>query len=471
MSPSSVDTEPLEMRGGLAGALAPFAVFLSGVAWLALAGAPDERGFWPVLLASLAVGLVLARDRPRYSEALLDGMAQRLVMLMVVAWLLAGVLSTLLAASGFVDGLVWVASRAGVGAGGYVALTFVLCGLMSTSTGTSFGTILIAGPLLYPAGAATSADPVALIGAVLGGATFGDSISPISDTTIASAGTQGADVGGTVRARLKYVLPAALVALVVFGVTGGAGTEGAGAAASGIAARPDGLIMAIVPALIIALLFARRHLVEALLFGTIAAVVVGLTSGLLEPAQLLRVEPGQFAARSLIIDGLERGVGVSIFTLLLVALVAALEATGTLKRLAARADTRSGSPKTAEAWIVGVVSGAVLLTTHSVVAVLAVGPFARDAGARVGLSAYRRANLLDMTVCTWPFLLPYFLPTILSSNATASGAAVGMPRVSPLDAGLANAYSWALLTVIVVAVASGYGRREGVAPDAAAGRI
>src|SRR6188472_972937 len=94
---------PLAMRGGTAGALAPFAVFLVGVGWLALSGAPDERGFWPVLLAATIVGMALARDRHRYAETLLGGMAQPLVMVMVLAWLFSGVLGTLLGAAGFVQ--------------------------------------------------------------------------------------------------------------------------------------------------------------------------------------------------------------------------------------------------------------------------------------------------------------------------------------------------------------------------------
>lgn len=174
----------------------------------------------------------------------------------------------------------------------------------------------------------------------------------------------------------------------------------------------------------------------------------------------MRFEAGSFTARSLVIDGLERGVGVSIFTLLLVALVAAFEATGTLTRLVS-GGVRVTSAARAESWIVATVSAAVLLTTHSVVAILAVGPLASATGARAGISAYRRANLLDLTVCTWPFLLPYFLPTILSSNATASGVALGMPRISAFDAGFYNFYSWGLLVTVVLAVATGFGRSEG----------
>jgi len=446
------------MRGGAAGALAPFLVFLVGVGWLALAGAPDERGFWPVLLAAIAVGLALARDRSRYSETLLAGMAHPLVLLMVMAWLLAGVLGTLMGAAGFVQALVWMAGQLGLSGGAYAAAAFGVSAAVATSTGTSFGTILVCGPLLYPGGAGAGVDPRVLAGAILAGATFGDSISPLSDTTIASAGTQGADIGGTVRARLKYVLPAGLAAALAYFVLAGV-PEGAAAPAA-VEGRSDGWPMALVPALIVGMLLARRHLVEALMAGIVAAIALALPLGLLTPSQLLRVEPGRYAAESLIIDGLERGVGVTIFTLLLVGLVAGLEASGTLSRVVSHAAGRSSGARPTELRIVATVMGAVLLTTHSVVAVLTMGDFARRAGEMAGLTPYRRANLLDLAVCTWPFLLPYFLPTILMSGATASGDAAGLPRISALDVGLWNVYSWGLLVMLGVAVVGGYGRRE-----------
>ena len=452
--------EVLVMRGGVAGALAPFAVFLTGVGWLALMGAPDERGFWAILLAAIATGIALARDRHRYCDTLLAGMAQPIVMLMIMAWLLAGVLSALLGASGFVEALIWLAHAIGVSGSMYVAAAFVVCCLVATSTGTSFGTIIIAGPLLYPAGAATGADPAMLIGAILGGATFGDSISPISDTTIASAGTQNADIAGTVRARLKYVLPAALVALVVYAAAGGSGEAVTADSLAAAVGRPNGLPMILVPGLVIGMLLAKRHLVESLIAGSVAATALGLGLGLLQPDQLLRFEAGSFTARSLVIDGLERGIGVSIFTLFLVALVAGFEATGTLTRMV-KTTSRTMTATRAESWIVGMVSAAVLLTTHSVVAILAVGPVASATGAQAGIGPYRRANLLDLTVCTWPFLLPYFLPTILASNATQAGVALGMPRISAFDAGIHNFYSWALVVIIVFVVATGFGRSEG----------
>lgn len=462
----------MRFHGGILGALAPFAVFLAGVTALALRGAPDERGFWPVLLLALIAGLLLARDRERYAEAMLDGMSQRLVMVMLCAWLFSGVLGALLGASGLVGSLAWAARALGLSGGAYVAAAFLVCTLVSTATGTSFGTILVAGPLLYPAGGAAGAAPAALIGGILAGATWGDSMSPVSDTTIASSGTQGADIGGTVRARLKYAVPAGLVALLASYVLGGRGEEGLAAAARGAVATaasaasasgaegPRALVMLLVPALVIGLLLARRHLLEALLYGILATVGVGLLFGLIEPRELLRVEPGALSATGLIIDGFSRAIGVSIFTLLLMALVGTIQATDILDRLVRAVEGRARTARGAEAWIVGTVSAAVLLTTHSVVAVLMIGPFAKQTGASHGLSSYRRANLLDLTVCTWPFLLPWFLPTILAASATRDAALMGMPAVSPLAIGMHNTYAWALVAIVAVAVISGYGRGE-----------
>lgn len=453
-----MDQKALRFRGGTRGAFLPFALFLAGVAALGLGGAPDERGFWPVLLLALVAGLLLAEDRSAWCEVVLEGMSRKVVAFMVLAWLLAGCLGSLLSGGGFVEALVWLARAAGLGGATYVASAFLIACALSTATGTSLGTLLVCGPLLYPAGAGVSADPALLMGAILAGSTFGDSLSPISDTTIASALTQGADVPGVVQARLKYALPAAGAALAAYLVMGTGAARGGPTALAPVS--PRALPMLLVPALVILLLRRRRHLVESLLLGILSALVVGLAFGLLRPSQLVFVDPSRYAARGLLVEGLERGVGVSVFTLLLMGLVSTLEATGLLGDLVARTRGLARSPRSAEALIVSVLSAAVLLTTHSVVAILAVGPYARETGETAGLTAYRRANLLDLTACTWPFLLPWFIPTILAASATAAGQAAGLPRLSPFAVGAANAYSWALVAAVGLAVLTGFGRAE-----------
>lgn len=437
----------------------PFLVFLSGVTWLALLGAPDERGFWPVQVAALGVGLALARDRRRYCDTLIQGMAQPIVGLMIMAWLLAGAFGAIMGATGFIQALVWIAYQIHITGGAYAALAFVICCVVSTSTGTSLGTILLCAPLLYPAGNSLHAQPAVLMGAILAGATFGDSISPMSDTTIASSGTQNADIGGVVRSRMKYVIPAGIAAGMVSAFLGSS-TSGAADAAASIAASPRSLPMLLVPALVIGLLLRRRHLLEGLLIGIFAASALGLALGLLRPAQLLFIDRDHYSAGGVIITGMQHGVGVSIFTLLLIAMVSTLRATALLDRVINFARRHTASARGAEFWIFGSVSAAVLLTTHSVVAMLTVGDFARETGRRMGLSAYRRANLLDMTVCTYPFALPYFIPTILAASASASGAGFGMPKLSPWTVGIHNTYSLILFGVVLIAMLTGYGRSE-----------
>jgi Na+/H+ antiporter NhaC len=451
-------TPRLRFRGGLAGALAPFACFLSGVTWLALSGAPDEKGFWPILLGALTVGLLLARDREAYADAMLEGMSDRLVMLMVCAWLFAGVLGSVLSASGLVAALARAGHAAQLTGGWYVGAVFGICCLVSTATGTSFGTILVCGPLLYPAGGAVGAAPAALMGAILAGATFGDSISPISDTTIASSGSQGVDIGGTVRRRLGIAIPAGLLALVASVVLGGGGPVVANASA--VSSAPlRALWMLAVPVVVLVLLMRKRHLVEGLLLGVLGAVVLALALQLIAPGDLVRIDRARFGATGVLLEGMQRAVGVSVFTLLLVALVGTTRAAGVLDALATRvAGTRVPSVQRAEWTIIGVVTGAVLLTTHSVVAILGVGSVAAQVGAAAGLDGYRRANLLDVTVCTWPFVLPYFLPPILAASASQSGAAYGMPPVSAWQAGVHNSYAWALLAMLVLSVLTGRGR-------------
>ncbi len=465
--PHASPSAHLQFHGGLVGSLLPLLLFLAGVAWLGISGAPDERGLWPLLILSLGIGALLAKDRTRYSQALVDGMARPLVAVMVLAWMLAGILSTLLGKSGVLDALVQVAQAAGVSGGGFVMASFVVGALLSTATGTSLGTLLLTVPLLFPAAGSLGADPVFLLGALLGGATFGDNISPISDTTIASAGTQGADLGTVVRSRLRYALPAAGVALVIYGLFGGASSAvGTTALATEAGGDSRALLMLLAPALVLFLLLRKQALAISLLAGVFAAATLGLALGRFKPTDLLSIDAENFIARGLIADGIEKSVGVVILTLLLMALAGALEDSGLIERLLATAKRRVAGTRQAEGWIFAAISGAVMITTQSGVAILTVGRFTRDLGDRFGIAPARRANILDVTSCTYPFLLPYFIPTILAAGLSASGAERGVERVSALNAGLFNFHSWGLLVMIVMAVATGWGRNaEGVAVD------
>jgi Na+/H+ antiporter NhaC len=100
------------------------------------------------------------------------------------------------------------------------AMLFIAGGLISFSTGTSWGTFAILIPLGMPLAAALDLPPALLLSAILGGGVFGDHCSPISDTTAVSAIASGCDLLEHVQTQLPYALFGGGVAIVMYLVTG-----------------------------------------------------------------------------------------------------------------------------------------------------------------------------------------------------------------------------------------------------------
>lgn len=436
--------ETMTYYGGLTGAMLPFFLFISGVIYLGLSGAPDERGFWPILIASICLSMFLAKDKEKFSRIFLSGMSEPLVMVMISAWILASSIGVLMAETGFVDALAWLAGQMQLSGAGFTVLSFLLCCFISLSTGSSFATILIGGPILYPAGGMLGSELPVLAGAILAGATFGDFFAPISDTTLASALSQDAPVGATVRSRLKYILPVAIGCIPLYYLTGGTGEFAAAGTPGLLQGTSKGLLMLLIPILIIGLFLSGKNLLQGLLTGLSIGIIWALAWGLLPASRILSVDLEHYTANSILIDGINRAVGISFFTILLMGLIATLRSSGLIDRLVRYAAHRSKSARQAAYWISGITAAAVLLTTHSIVAILMTADFSKKTGMKAGLSPIHRANLMSLVVCIFPFLFPYFIPVLLMANTTASGAELGIPRVTPLETGLHNYISWGL---------------------------
>lgn len=100
---------------------------------------------------------------------------------------------------------------------------FITAGVVSFSTGTSYGTMAILCPVVIPVAAGmlgsmapAEATPLfyACVGAVLTGAVFGDHCSPISDTTVLSSIATGCELSKHVWTQLPYALTVALVGIL-----------------------------------------------------------------------------------------------------------------------------------------------------------------------------------------------------------------------------------------------------------------
>ena len=450
----------VEFYGGVFGALLPFLIFVVGVISIALSGAPDEKGFWPILLLALGIGLLISKDKTAYSEAVINGMSDRIVMIMITAWILASIIGVLLTITGFVEALTWIASLLNLGSISFVLATFVICCVVSLSTGSSFATILICAPILYPVGGLLGSHVITLAGAIIAGATFGDFTAPISDTTISSALSQDAEIGPTVRSRMKYIIPASTMAFIAFGFSAYIFRNGMTNDPSPISGSPEGLPMLLVPALIIWLFLRKKHLLHGLLLGLLFGTALGVGLGLLPLQKILTLDLDNFSAQSFVIEGINGVVGLSFFTILLMGLVGTIRESGLMTQLLNYAEKRSRTQGQGELWMSGLVGAAVVLTTHSIVSILAVADFVKSSGKRLNIRPIRRANILSLVVCIFPFVLPYCIPVILMSGMTATGEEFGIPSVSPLKVGLFNFLSWVLLLVTIAVVGLGYGRNK-----------
>ena len=106
------------------------------------------------------------------------------------------------------------------------SIIFVLGGIMSFATGTSYGTMGILMPLTIPL--AHSINPemsyiIVCISAVLTGSIFGDHCSPISDTTILSSMGAGCNHIDHVRTQMPYSLFVASIAILFGYIPAGLG--------------------------------------------------------------------------------------------------------------------------------------------------------------------------------------------------------------------------------------------------------
>lgn len=134
-----------------------------------------------------------------------------IVVIMVLAYALSNLLGELGTAA-YLSGILVRFINPAV----FTAVAFLLTCLLSFSTGTSAGTIAIMMPILLPMALSFDIYIPMVVGAVAGGAVFGDHTSPISDTTIMSCSSTGCDVVSHVRTQLPYSLCFAAGACILY---------------------------------------------------------------------------------------------------------------------------------------------------------------------------------------------------------------------------------------------------------------
>ncbi len=102
----------------------------------------------------------------------------------------------------------------------FLPSSLLICSLMSLAVGTSWGTVGTAGVILIGVGGAMGIPLPIVAGAVVSGATFGDKLSPISDTTNLAAVAAGTDLYKHIKSMLYTTIPTYLICIVLFAFVG-----------------------------------------------------------------------------------------------------------------------------------------------------------------------------------------------------------------------------------------------------------
>ncbi len=438
------------------GKAVPLIVAAAMIGWAAFCQS-NVNGYCIAFFAALVAGVLLAKDEKAYGEALVYGLGKPMFAVIVLSVILAAVSGRLISASGAVQTIAAYVVAAGFTGRFFVAATFLITCLLAFATGTSVGTYFVVIPILFPVGVMAGASPEFMIGAIVSGAAFGDNLGPISDTTIASSSTQHADLGTVVKTRMRYSLPAAAGALVLFLIF--AKDAGTGAAIEGTQAqaKPVSLVMLVVPVVIIVLCLMRKHLITALSCGILAGIVAGLVFGIYKADDLVAF-PGGFSVEGLIISSITGTAGTVAMLIAVFSLLGVLERSGLFEDVGALLGRFAKDARSAEATIVlstGILS---MVTGVISVAIVALGDLVNDIGEKAGVDRYRRANLLDCTGCVFCFLAPWTVHCVIPAQQSAQfgeGFAV-----APASVPFVNYYSICMLVILIVAIVTGYGRKR-----------
>lgn len=92
--------------------------------------------------------------------------------------------------------------------------------IFSMLTGTSWGSVGTVGVVIIGVAASIQADLGITAGAIIGGAYFGDKLSPLSDTTNMAALAVEVDLYDHIRSMMYTTLPSAIIAAIIFFVMG-----------------------------------------------------------------------------------------------------------------------------------------------------------------------------------------------------------------------------------------------------------
>ena len=285
---------------------------------------------------------------------------------------------------------------------------FIAACFISLSIGTSVGTVIALVPIALGLGESLGLSNAYVAAVVTGGAFFGDNLSFISDTTIAATRTQGCSMKDKFRANIAIVLPAAIIALVLYFVVG----------LELPAVRPSGeegsFLLTLPYLLVLVAAVAGMNVLGVLTLGIVACGAVGLGTGTLPAWDWI-------AALGSGITGMGELI---IVTLMAGGVLELIRYNGGIDYLLRHLTRGISGKRGAELTIAVLVSVANLCTANNTIAILTTGKVSREITKQYALDPRKTASILDTFSCFVQGLIPYGAQLLLASK---------LAGVSPMD--------------------------------------
>ena len=353
------------------------------------------------------------------------GAANPDIMYMIWIFCLAGIFAASAKAMGAVDATVALTLRAVpshfLPAGIFIATCFI-----SMAIGTSVGTIVALTPVVTVMAPQIGCDTAWLVAIVVGGAFFGDNLSFISDTTIAATQSQGCKMKDKFKTNFAIVLPAAILTLLLY-LMGNQATDYA------IAQSAVEWYKALPYLLVIILALIGVNVLMVLIIGTLVTDIIGLICGAFTPLDL-------FTAAA---EGLNSMCELILVTLLAGGVMAIVKEMGGFDYLITKLTSKVSSRRGAECVVALLTALTNICTANNTIAILTVGPIARDLATKYSIPARKSASLMDTASCVVQGFLPYGAQLLM---------AAGLAAISPVEIMLHLYYPFLIGVMVIISI-------------------
>ena len=398
-------------------ALIPFIVFIAlylGIG-IYLESIGTEMAFYqfpsPVaIIVSIILAFIMFKGSmdEKFSD-LVKGCGDENVLTMCFIYLFAGAFATVASSMGGVDAVVNLGLSL-IPAEYITAGIFVISSFIAVSTGSSMSTIGAVCPIAIATADKAGLNLVLIIGAVVGGAMFGDNLSIISDTTIAATKTQGCDMKDKFKLNFLIALPAAILTFILLLIFG-----------KPEAAIPlenlDYNIIKVIPyMLVLVLALFGLNVFITLGTGILSAGLIGMIYGDLNILSFSKS----------IYNGFTGMTEIFLLSLLTGGLAYMVTKNGGLEWILQKIQKIIKGKKSAEVGIAALATAADLAVANNTIAIIVTGPIAKGICNKYHVDPRRSASLLDIWTCVFQGFIPYGAQVLLAASLTAGA-------LSPLD--------------------------------------